>query len=382
MVVWIHSPFDNLPHEGFRCQRYWLMAEAFASAGHRVVYWTSDFNHGTKAKRCLAELPAAHPQIELRLVPTPAYTKNVCFARIRSHRTYARRLARELPTAETPALVISATPALGAAAVLMDYARRVGARFAVDIQDAWPETFYRLLPRGFAWFGKLLFSPMARTARRLYREADLVTGVSARYRDVCGRDDFRLFYHGIRPSGSRPHRSVSHPVARMVYVGNLGDGYDLETVVRAVAAESRLSLDIAGKGPRESALQTLVGNLGVADRVRFHGYLSADVLSRLLSESDVGVVPMRDDSWVGLPYKLGDYLVAGLPVVSSLHGECGALLEGEGLGKCYDWGSQTSLLAALDGLPTAEIVLPDRLRADLIYPAYVAQAVSVLSTPV
>ena len=51
MTVWIQNPFDNLPQEGFRKQRYWLMAEAFVRAGHDVVYWTSDFSHATKAPR-------------------------------------------------------------------------------------------------------------------------------------------------------------------------------------------------------------------------------------------------------------------------------------------------------------------------------------------
>lgn len=34
MTVWIVNPFDNLPVEGYRPQRYWLMARAFARAGH------------------------------------------------------------------------------------------------------------------------------------------------------------------------------------------------------------------------------------------------------------------------------------------------------------------------------------------------------------
>ena len=51
MTVWIVNPFDNLPPEGYRPQRYWLMARAFARAGHRVTYWSSDFSHAHKAPR-------------------------------------------------------------------------------------------------------------------------------------------------------------------------------------------------------------------------------------------------------------------------------------------------------------------------------------------
>ena len=51
MNIWIINPFDNLPLEGFRPQRYWLMSQAFAAAGHDVTLFTTDFNHTTKKRR-------------------------------------------------------------------------------------------------------------------------------------------------------------------------------------------------------------------------------------------------------------------------------------------------------------------------------------------
>lgn len=363
MTVWIHSPFDNLPQEGFRAQRYWLMAEAFARLGDKVVYWTGDFNHGTKAKRRLTK--SIDSAVELRLLNVPRYSKNVSLSRVFSHLVYARRLKRVL--CGKPDVIISATPTLGAASVLLDYARKVGARFVVDIQDAWPETFGRLgIPR-------IMLLPMYRAARRLYREADFVTGVSERYRQIARREDYRVFHHGITPHLSSVSSSTStsaRPPRSLVYIGNLGSGYDLATVVNAIAADESLTLDIAGKGPREGELVELVRKLGLGDRVRFHGYLAADAMRELLAKADVGIVPMRDDSWVGLPYKLGDYLAAGLPVLSSLHGECGELIVREGLGATYEWGSSASFADALKRLPSGRVELPKCLRADLIYPEY------------
>ena len=49
MNIWIINPFDNLPVEGYRPQRYWLMSEAFARAGHAVTLWTQDWSHARKA---------------------------------------------------------------------------------------------------------------------------------------------------------------------------------------------------------------------------------------------------------------------------------------------------------------------------------------------
>jgi len=372
MTVWIVNPFDNLPQEGYRPQRYWLMAAAFARAGHRVVCWTSDFSHAKKAKRAVRD---GDPGMNPRLVriPTMPYRKNVCLARICSHLRLARAFRRMSAEFPVPDLVIASAPPLGLCAAALDVARSCGARFVCDIQDAWPETFGRLLPQGFGWLGAFLFAGMRRTARRLYREADVVTGVCRRYASLSGRADFYLAYHGIEGGAgeARAGELGAGRARRLAYAGNLGEGYDLETVIEAVARRPELTLDIAGLGPKEPSLKSRVQGLGLAARVRFHGYLEESALRDLLASCEVGVIPMRDDSWVGLPYKLGDYLKAGLRVVSSLHGECGDLLVRSGFGGVYEGKSPESFLAALDGLPPAAVNLPDELCAEAIYPRYV-----------
>ena len=158
-------------------------------------------------------------------------------------------------------------------------------------------------------------------------------------------------------------------VSKLVYIGNLGEGYDLETVISAVNRSEQLSLDIAGKGPKESSLMAIAGK-----RVTFHGYLNSVELMNLLARCEVGVIPMRDDSWVGLPYKLGDYLKAGLKVVSSLKGECAALIEKYDLGATYEYGSVEDLLKQLENLEVGSkgsVTLPPEVDAAEIYPKYV-----------
>ena len=352
MVVWIQNPFDNLPSEGYRKQRYWLMCEAFVRAGHRVVFWTSDFSHAKKTKRDV-RLETEDGGIEVRLIPTLPYPKNVCFARIQSHRAYARewlRIALDNRTIEhseqsnIPSLIITSTPTLSAAAAALAIGRALGARVVVDVMDAWPETFERLAPRGLRWLTKPFLAGMYRTARRIYREADLVTGVCERYRKLTGREGYYLAYHGIdlnREEGRGKREegwfAGSARKIRLVYAGNLGKTYDLATVVRAVEENGDFELDVAGFGEFKCA----------CPRVRFHGLLSEQDLQTLLGRCDVGIVPMRPDSWVGVPYKFCDYSQAGLAIVSSLGGESSALLEKYRCGATYDAGGAASLAAAI-----------------------------------
>ena len=421
MNVWIQNPFDNLPVEGYRKQRFWLMAEAFARAGHRVTLWTSDFNHMTKGLRALRGLRglrglsgervakgtyevdglsskvlvqsltsnvsrpvlAPSPGLELRLMPTRPYRKNVGLERVRSHREYARtweRLARELvaeSNAETPNLIIASTPTVSGAETAVRLARTFGAKVAVDVMDAWPETFERLAPKGLRWLARLALTGLRRRAQRVYLAADFVSGVCERYRALTGRSDYYLAYHGIElEDGRRKTEDVGRKTegGRLVYAGNLGRTYDLGTVIRGLK-ELNARLDVAGRGQGEAEWQALVKELGLENRVTFHGYLGEGELARLLASADIGLVPMPSESFVGVPYKFADYAAAGLAIVSSLGGESADLLARYRCGAGYAPGDVSSFVAAVRRVQAEGAGDVEGLRrlfdARRIYDAYV-----------
>ena len=234
-------------------------------------------------------------------------------------------------------MVVTSMPTISAAESALEIARHFGARAVVDVQDAWPETFERLFPRCAHSFARAALAPWRRRAKRIYREADVVTGVCDRYRGLTGRSDYYRAYLGIeRVSEAAPRRAPDGPV-RLVYAGNLGRSYDLETVVKAVGDDPTMELDVAGFGEFSSD----------CPRVRFHGLLSASALAELYSQCDVGVIPMRDESWVGVPNKMFDYAAAGLRIVSSLGGETSALIAKYGCGATYAPGDAASLAEAV-----------------------------------
>ena len=338
MTVWIQNPFDGLPSEGGRKQRYWLMSEAFIRAGHRVTYWTSDFSHAAKSRR---EAPTSVPDgMEIAMVPTMPYGGNVSVRRVASHRAYARSWARMAQErGDKPDLIVSSIPSISAASAAISLGRRLGARVVIDVQDAWPETFERLAPRPLRPATRALLAPLRREAQRIYRDADVVTGVCDRYRQLTGRDDYFRAYLGIEAPRHRFMESWRYGTGgrRLVYSGNLGRSYDLDTVVKAVKADESLELDVAGFGELSSD----------CPRVRFHGMLTDERLQALLAECDIGVIPMRDDSWVGIPNKMFDYAAAGLRIVTSLGGETSALVAKYRCGATYRPGVATSLAAAV-----------------------------------
>ncbi len=356
MTVWIANPFDSLPLEGNRPQRYWLMARAFARAGHDVTLWTSDFSHARKAKRVLTAAPGTGracgrrgvawpsgetPAFRVVLVETPAYRANIGLRRIWSHRAFAHRWRGLAGNEPPPDVLVTSLPplALGRAAGAARAARTL---WIVDVMDAWPETFERIVPRA-------LLAPLRGVARRIYRGADAVTAVAERYVDLARASGatcpMQVFHHGIERVDDGPASPVRADGAfRLAYAGNMGASYDLATVVEAVKKLDGVALDLAGSGPDEAALRARAAGCA---RIRFHGYLGDQALRAMLAACDAAVVPMFDASCVGVPYKLADYAAAGLPVLNTLRGETARLLQSYGAGVTCPAGDEAALREAV-----------------------------------
>ena len=338
MKIWIINPFDNLPQEGFRPQRYWLMSEALKQRGHEVTLWTSDFNHGLKRRR---ETAGNSPDW-VRMVKTLSYAKNVSARRVLSHWLLAKAWTKAAEAEKKlPDAMVVSMPPLGLAKAAVEFGNRHGIKTVVDVQDAWPETFGRVLP-------EFIVRPLKRIARNIYLGADAISAVAGKYADLAkgygAKCKMKVTGHcKNRPWGlgwSQP--SLDDSAVRMCYVGNMGRSYDLKTVVEAVKELEGVTLDLAGDGEQRKELEALAKG---CDRIRFHGYLPERELAETIARCNVGVVPMFKDSQVAVPGKLADYGVAELKVVYSLEGEI-KMIAGEA-GVKYEAGDKESFKAAV-----------------------------------
>jgi len=213
MTVWINNPFDFLPGEGSRPQRYGLLCRALAQAGHHVVWWSSDWNHLEKVRRKCAnagmrelgnegQIPrqgesprrgAADP--EIRLIKTMPYFKNVGVRRLISHWLYAKRWERmALAESEHPDLILCSAPPLSTGWVMRRLCKRLRCAGVIDVMDLWPETFERVAPAWLLW-------PLRWMAKRVYQGADGISAVGDSYLAVI-----REKYQSAVAVGSREAR--------------------------------------------------------------------------------------------------------------------------------------------------------------------------------
>jgi hypothetical protein len=82
LLVWLVNPFDPIPGEEEQLRRYAYLAASLREAGHRVVWWSSDFSHRFKrlVDKTAVERAAKALGIVVRLIPTPPYPRNLALA--------------------------------------------------------------------------------------------------------------------------------------------------------------------------------------------------------------------------------------------------------------------------------------------------------------
>jgi glycosyltransferase involved in cell wall biosynthesis len=115
--------------------------------------------------------------------------------------------------------------------------------------------------------------------------------------------------------------------ARFLSVRNLMRMYGIDTIVRAFAriraSRPDATLTIAGTGPEEPALRTLVESLGLTPAVRFLGWVAAGDMPRVCAEADVMLNASVIDNQPG---SILEAFSAGLPVVTTATGGIGELV--------------------------------------------------------
>jgi glycosyltransferase involved in cell wall biosynthesis len=187
--------------------------------------------------------------------------------------------------------------------------------------------------------------------RFLLRKADVVVGQSANTLEHLSR----YFEPGIAarhiPLGIERVAPAPVRVTR-AELGLPDSGFVLVTVGRLVARkgidqlirllremDANVLLSIIGEGPLREELESLATSLGVAQRVRFEGFVTEARKQELLRAADLYVSTSQHEGF-GLVFL--EAMAAGLPVV------------------CYDFGGQTDFLE--DGATGALVPLNDLTR--------------------
>ncbi len=148
-----------------------------------------------------------------------------------------------------------------------------------------------------------------------------------------------------------------HPV-QIFYAGSFGAKDGVENLIAAFEQiadrHSDIELVMTGRGmaDRMRTLRTRVAGSPVAERIRFLGFLTDDEYFAVLARCDIPcMVRVRSDfAERGFPFKLGEYLATGRPVVAAVVGDVSRYLTDQKNALLIEPGSVSAIVEAIEFL--------------------------------
>lgn len=261
---------------------------------------------------------------------------------------------------------------------LVAKAAHPGTALVMDWDDLWTDGgLYSAPEHGLV--PRLDYRIDALSERHLKRLADAVTVVSHDLleRSVAHgvpREKITLLPNGapvddIRPgdrSDARAELGLPQDIPVAVFVG-FGQ-YDLDMVFGAVqrVRQRGQRCFVAITGPHADKVLALAHGLGVTEDLRVAGLVPYAQMITYLNAADVGLMPYADKpiNRARWPIKLGDYLAAGLPVVTCQVGEMGRMVTEHQVGTATAPNADAFAQGLLELLRTPDaLVLGRRARS-------------------
>ena len=123
-----------------RPMRAMNLANSLVEAGHKVVLWSSDYYHQEKRHRNRVGQPIkVSSQLEIRLIPSPGYVRNIGPGRLWDHAVLARNLKKMLREEYSqPDVGFVGYPPIETAVVMTGWLSARGIPSLLDLKDQWP----------------------------------------------------------------------------------------------------------------------------------------------------------------------------------------------------------------------------------------------------
>ena len=322
--------FGTIPGEsGYSRSHYFC--KYLAEAGYQVDFIVGTFNHWKKAYKDKELYSTAEVPYNIVCLDNTSYSKNISFKRMKSQMVFARNLKEYFNNKDGYYdMVINEIPPAEVCLKCIEYCRRNGIPYLIDVNDLWPEAFSMVIKNKFLCY--LLTTPIRIAANKVYAEVDGIIGTSETYTNrpllvnkknpkkttVFVGTDIDDFDSGIIEFG----KDVEKPENEfwVTYAGSLGTSYDIHTMMKAGGilkdrGYKDIKMIVLGDGPLRAEFEATGRECGCNSS--YSGFIPYRKMAAYLSKSDILLNSFVRKAPQSIVNKIGDYLSAGKPMINT-----------------------------------------------------------------
>jgi glycosyltransferase involved in cell wall biosynthesis len=363
----------------FDSDRHHFNCKQLVEAGHRVTVITSNLHYKTGKRkyqtRRFKPVKVTRDHIDIYYVYSPLNLHGSYFKRILYYLSYYWFSLPLIRRADAPDLVYAVTPSLSVALLGYFSARRLKAKYVLEVADVWPDV---LIEVGFLK-NRLLIHLLKKIEMRCYRRAEhiiaLTRGIRRNVRQKIPRqeDKVELITNGVNRALFSLDEGAKAKAAQLRQKLGLQDkfvclylgAHNLYNALFTVIETAHLLKDdphirfvLIGDGDKKAELQQLATEYGLAN-ILFLPPVPRGESPLWLQAADLFLLPNLKGKFyeMNLQNKFFDFLASGRPIVFAGSGESADIVVESGAGKVVEaenFGAMANVIKELASLPTAE----------------------------
>jgi len=356
-----------------RLHRTGMLAKLLVQKGHKVVWWTSTFDHVRKVHRFNSDTTINESNnFKIKLLHSIGYKKNISIFRFINHYLIGCKFYKYAQEELRPDIILSSLPTLKLSLSAVKYGKKMNVPVVLDMRDMWPEVFLDFIPSWAKGMARILFLPMYIMLSKACIGATHIIGITPGFvnwgvkcasRNPTSLDkSFPLGYKENAPKKkdiedaerfwAKYGLSKNSNEFNTCFFGNLGHSFVPEFInvinaakeiknknypIRFIICGSGVNLDFYKK--KSEGCYNII----------FPGWVNETQIWTLLRMSSVGLLPYQNSKSfvISLPNKSIEDLSAGVPIVSSLKGVLGDLLNNYNCGTTYESENTDDLTSKL-----------------------------------
>jgi glycosyltransferase involved in cell wall biosynthesis len=371
MKVWIFQTGEPLHCDSGnpRPMRAINLANTFVKKGHNVIIWSSSFYHQKKFHRTkLFKKIVINKKLEIRLILSPGYKKNIGIKRLFDHFILAYNFKKKLYIEKTmPDVAFVGYPPIETAFILTSWLKKKKIPYLLDVKDQWPQIFIESFPKILQPLIQLILLPYFYIAKKTLKDSPAICSISNSFLDCFlkfsnrKKNKFDIVAPLTSPNYQFKNLEEKHVYSwwlekgiipnnsfRVIFIGSFSRAFDFDLIfnVANYFLEKNINCEfvLCGDGELNEYLKKKSQNFSNIKIIDWIDLPKAIILSRM-SSAFIAPYKNKDDFVKSVPNKIIDAIKFGIPLLSSLRGEVEDLIKKNRIGFVYH--DQKSLINAI-----------------------------------